>query len=294
MRGLTTGLACGCLSADVPDRVRVGESSLDVTFSGGPFDLGKPELLNWVNQSATAVARYFGRFPAENARLVVTCRDGRQGVSGGRTWGDHGAHTRISIGQHTTVADLKRDWVLTHEFVHYGFPDMPERNHWIEEGLAVYVEPIARVAVGTQNAATAWFEMLRDMPQGEPKAGDEGLDNTHTWGRTYWGGAMFCLLADISIRKNSGNAKGLRDALRAIVAAGGNIEQEWPLERALETGDKAVGGTSMMSLYRQMGGSASPVDLTALWKELGVERRGDTAVFDDAAPLTAIRKAILS
>ena len=43
--------------------------------------------------------------------------------------------------------------------------------------------------------------MVRDMPKGLPQAGDEGLDNTDTWGRKYWGGAMFCLFADVEIRK---------------------------------------------------------------------------------------------
>ena len=299
VRGLTSGLITACLSpaqtaTAEPERLRIGASELEVTWGSVQFDLPKSDLLHWVNQCATAVARYFGSFPVARARLVILAREGRQGVSGGRTWGDHGAHTHISVGQHTTVAGLQRDWVLTHEFVHYGFPDMPDRNHWIEEGLATYVEPIARVAVGTQDAGTAWFEMLRDMPQGEPKPGDEGLDNTHTWGRTYWGGAMFCLLADVAIRKNTRNAKGLRDALRAIVAEGGNIEVGWPIERALASGDKAVGGTALQSLYERMGGKPEPVDLAALWKELGVERQGDAAVFDDNAPLAAIRKAILS
>ena len=58
------------------------------------------------------------------------------------------------------------------------------------------------------------------MPKGLPAAGDRGLDYTPTWGRTYWGGALFCLLADIDIRKRTSNRFGLQDALRAIVAAG--------------------------------------------------------------------------
>jgi hypothetical protein len=41
--------------------------------------------------------------------------------------------------------------------------------------------------------------MVSGMPQGEPQRGDRGLDGTHTWGRTYWGGAMFCLLTDVEI-----------------------------------------------------------------------------------------------
>lgn len=297
VRGITTGLVASCFchgQGEGAARIQVGQSELEVTRTGGTGALTPAELIEWVKQCAAAVARYFGRFPVIRARLEIAVREGGRGVSGGRTWSEHGAHTRISMGQRTNVDDLQHDWVLTHEFVHYGFPDMPDRHHWIEEGLATYVEPIARVAVGTQDASTAWFEMVRDMPQGQPKAGDQGLDHTHTWGRTYWGGALFCLVADVTIRKNTENAKGLRDALRGIVAQGGNIEVAWPIERALETGDRAVGGNTLVSLYDQMGAKATPVDLDGLWKELGVERQGDTVVFNDRAPLSAVRRAILS
>jgi hypothetical protein len=34
------------------------------------------------------------------------------------------------------------------------------------------------------------------------------------------------------------------------------------------------------------------VDLDGLWKQLGVKNTGNTVVFDDAAPLAPIRKAI--
>jgi hypothetical protein len=203
------------------------------------------------------------------------------------------AHSRISIGQHTNVTDLKHDWVLTHEFVHYGFPDMPERNHWIEEGLATYVEPIARVAVGTQDAPTAWFEMLRDMPQGEPKDGDEGLDHTHTWGRTYWGGAMFCLLADVDIRKRTGNRLGLQDAMRGVLAAGGNHEADWTIQHVLAAADAAVGVDSMSKLYAQMGEKSDAPDLQALWTQLGIKQDGSGGVgFDKAGALAGVRAAI--
>ena len=283
----------------VNEHIRVGDSEIEVSIGGAALDLATSDVLAWVHECATAVSRYFGRFPVDKARLTIAAREGRPGVANGRTWGGPDPHTRIVIGQHSTLAALRHDWVLTHEFVHYGFPDMPDRHHWIEEGLATYIEPIARVAVGTQTAATAWFEMVRDMPQGLPKNGDEGLDNTHTWGRTYWGGAIFCLLADIAIRKCTGDAKGLQDALRAILAAGGNIEAHWPIERALQIGDRAVADKGaqpapLMTLYDQMAAKPSPVDLDALWKELGVERQGDTAIFNDHAPLAQIRRAILT
>lgn len=50
------------------------------------------------------------------------------------------------------------------------------------------MEPIARAQIGGLSLERVWGDMMRDMPQGLPAAGDEGLDNTHTRGRTYWGG----------------------------------------------------------------------------------------------------------
>src|SRR5580698_11308198 len=108
---------------------------------------------------------------------------------------------------------------------------MAENHHWIEEGISTYVEPVARAQVGQFPASQVWKQFILDMPQGEPAPGDRGLDNTPTWGRTYWGGAMFCLVADVQIRERTHGKHGLGDALRAIVNAGGSIAVAWPIEQ---------------------------------------------------------------
>jgi predicted metalloprotease with PDZ domain len=131
------------------------------------------------------------------------------------------------------------------------------------------------------------------MPRGLPAAGDRGLDNTHTWGRTYWGGAMFCLLADVEIRQHTHNRMGLQDALRAILKASGGLAADWPIERVLRTGDAAVGGTVLADLYARYKDAAVTPDLMALWKQLGVEPDGATVRLNDAAPLADVRRAIM-
>ena len=181
---------------------------------------------------------------------------------------------------------------MTHEMVHLAFPSVPRSHHWIEEGLATYVEPIARARAGDLTPQKVWGDMVDGMPQGLPKTGDRGLDFTHTWGRTYWGGALYCLLADVEIRKRTGNRMGLEDAMRGILKSGGSIEVEWPLSRALQTADQAVGVSVLEELYNRMKANPVSPDLDQLWKELGVERQGETVVFDDSAPLAAIRRAI--
>jgi hypothetical protein len=248
-------------------------------------------MMEWVTRSARAVTAYFGQFPVAQARVRITVSD-RGRVSGGMSFGEGGAHCRISVGRHATLEDLLDDWELSHEMVHFGFPSVEDRHHWIEEGIATYVEPIARASVGIMTAEKVWGEMRRDMPQGLPATGDRGLDRTHTWGRTYWGGALFCLMADVEIRKQTANARGLQDALRAIDRAGGTIEVDWPLERAIEIGDKATGGKTLAELYSKMAFQPVAIDLDHLWEQLGVLRTGGGITLDDHAPLAAIRGAI--
>jgi predicted metalloprotease with PDZ domain len=130
------------------------------------------------------------------------------------------------------------------------------------------------------------------MPKGEPQPGDEGLDRTHTWARTYWGGALFCLVADVEIRRETGNRKGLRDALRAVVAQGGTIDHDWPLERALEIGDRATGSHVLTEMYAAWKDAPVTVDLNKLWSELGIRSTATGIEFAPDAPLARVREAI--
>jgi hypothetical protein len=214
----------------------------------------------------------------------------------GTTWpGMNGfqGFTRIRIGQHTTTAELAEDWTTTHELVHMAFPTLPDDQHWMEEGLATYVEPIARVATGELEARQVWRDMVYGMRKGEPAEGDSGLDRTHTWGRTYWGGALFCLVADVTIRRETQNRKGLQDALRAIVARGGTIDHEWPLDQALAIGDRATGTHVLTRMYAEWKDKPVPVDLMKLWEELGIHwTAGGPIEFVASAPLARIRESI--
>ena len=196
------------------------------------------------------------------------------------------------VGQHCTGTQLENDWTMTHEFLHLGFPSMPHEHNWIEEGIAVYAEPIARAQIGAMTEQQVWSGMVRDMPQGQPAAGDRGLDITHTWGRTYWGGAIFCLLADVQIRERTSNRAGLQQALRGILGAGGNIEYDWSIEDAFAAGDAAVKVPVLTELYNQMKDKAVTADLDGLWKRLGVEVGRGGVIFQADAPLAAIRRKI--
>jgi hypothetical protein len=284
------GFSTLAMSQDNP-QLKIGGATIDVSLdAAAPADLRKL-VLDWIAMAARAVTTYYTKYPVPHVSIAVRLQDGK-GVDSGRAFGWERAHISISAGRSTTAAGFADDWTMTHEMVHLAFPSVAENHHWIEEGLATYVEPIARARAGDLLPEKVWGDMADSMSQGLPKSGDRGLDYTHTWGRTYWGGALYCLLADIEIRKRTGNRLGLEDALRGILKAGGSIQVEWPLERALKIADQAVGVPALEELYDRMKATPISPDLDQLWKSLGVERRGETVVFDNSAPFAAIRRAI--
>ena len=281
-------------AADVTSTLMIGGSRIDVTIQSSETPnapLSQPDVMKWVQFAAESVAAYYTRFPVPHLTLRVISFDGT-GVRHGMTWGREGGLIVIHAGNKTSPAEFAEDWMLTHEMIHLTFPSMADEHHWIEEGISVYVEPIARIRAGHWTALQMWSDLVRDMPKGEPQAGDKGLDHTHTWGKTYWGGALFCFVADVEIRKQTKNKKGLEDALRGILNAGGDINQDWDLEKALKIGDQAVGLDVLEKLYAEWKDKPVQVDLAAMWKELGIEANGGTVVLKDDAPMSAVRRAI--
>ena len=253
--------------------------------------LSHQELLSWVKTSATTVANYYGHFPVPHLTLKIRSTSG-SGVRHGVTYPKDGGLILISVGSDADVAATKEDWVLVHEMIHLAFPSMEDDQHWIEEGISTYVEPVARARYRRHVNKRSLGGLCPRHAQRRARAGRPRLDNTHTWGRTYWGGAIFCLLADVRIRERTKNRKGLEDALRGINRGGGNINQDWDIGKTLAMGDKATGTTVLRDLYHEMRDKPDPIDLDQLWTKLGISMKDGSVAFNDKAPEANIRKAI--
>jgi hypothetical protein len=277
-------------AAEMTSTLIVAGSHIDVNVQG-KLNLPQSDVIAWVQMAAESVAGYYGRYPVPHLTLRITPFDGH-GVRHGMTFGMHGGLIKIGLGSDTTHAELMNDWMMTHEMIHLAFPSVADEHHWIEEGISTYVEPIARIRANHMKEAEMWADLIRDMPKGQPQSGDEGLDHTHTWGRTYWGGALFCFDADIEIRRLTHNNKGLQDALRGILEAGGNITNDWELAQAFKIGDQATGTTVLTDLYNKMKDQPVAVDLQEKWRQLGIEPDGSGVRLRDDAPEASIRRAI--
>lgn len=289
--------ACLCLVfVGCASRNPAGDVQVIDTVSGSirietARDLPVPReaVVEWVRRGAEAVTAYLGEFPVKH--LVVTVYGGGEEPVGEGV--AHGASSiEVRLGRFARVQDLNVDWVMTHEMFHLAFPTLNRRYLWMMEGLSDYLEPIARAQAGQWSAQDAWKEFVEGLPQGLPEPGDEGLDNSRRRERIYWGGNIFWLLADVQIRVQTDNRHGVDDAIRAILAEGGNGGAEWPLERVLDVGDKATGTTVLKDLYEQLGTQPGHVDLDEIWRKLGVRESGRRIVFDDDGPWAKYRAAI--
>jgi hypothetical protein len=287
--------ACGGATsqqASVVQQMTIDGVALRVDFGDARFAGGTRPLVEWIERSEGIVAAYYGRFPTPSLRIQVVPQDGA-GVRGGQTWGYRGGLVRVQVGRQVTAAQLLDDWVLVHEMTHLALPDVGDDQSWFSEGLAVYIEGISREQAGNRTEQDIFSEQIRQMPRGMPDVGDRGLDHTHTWARTYWGGAMFCFLADVEIHRQTGNRFGLQDAMRAVAKASGGLSADWPISRVLATGDEATGTKVLEDLYAQMKDRPVSPDLQDLWKQLGVVWEGGTVTLRDDAPLADVRKSIM-
>jgi hypothetical protein len=279
---------------DQPDIMQIAEpgTQIEVQFAPRFNARFQADAQAWVKRSARAVAGYLGQFPVPTLEILLEPQ-GDAGVISGVSFGDPSALIRIRVGKNTSALQFEQDWVLVHEMLHMAVPQLARRHRWLHEGIATYCEGVARCRAGLVTPAALWGGFARGMGNGLPQAGDKGLDNTPTWGRTYWGGALFCLLAELALRQDTVGDKGLREALQALRTAGGNYTVAWPVQRIFQTMDDALGVTSLTTLYAQLKDTPVAVDLPALWRKLGVQLQADgSAKFDDSAEQTSQRRAI--
>ena len=268
----------------------IGGADLTVVVDGGPLPIERAAVDEWIRNSAEEVSAYFGRFPVPSLKITVS-PTGRRAIGFGQHW--DGRYLKIRLGSRVTARDLERDWVMTHEMLHAAFPDLERRHKWMQEGLSTYLQRVIQTRSGKQSEAALWKGCVRQMPHGRPRAGDDGLDNTRSWGSLYWGGALYWMMADVEIRKATKGRKSLQDALVGILEKGGSGRANWTTARVVKVGDEATGTTVLTDLYRDMATRRGDVDLEQLWEQLGVVEEADgTVSFDETAQLAEIRRAI--
>jgi predicted metalloprotease with PDZ domain len=263
-------------------------ATLQVVFLGQPVAIGDDGALEWIRKAASCESRLFGRFPVD-ATIFVVPAQGAEGVVFGRVMSLSGASVVLLFGTATKADDQRDDWVVTHELFHLGTPSFVGEGHWLEEGLATYYEPILRERCGWTSETTLWAHFGTVMERGLRNPSDPpSLEERDDVDATYWGGALFALVADVRIREATRNARSLDDVIRAVLAREGDATHTARVADFVRIGDDVTGTDVLARLYDSWAVRGENVDLAALWRSLGV----DGKTLKDGAPLVAIRRGI--
>jgi hypothetical protein len=278
--------APGSLRPGVPKQDGVLRLAILDGFSKGSI----ADLVDWVRRTAQAEANYWQGFTAKQMMVGLVPMP-RAGVGYGRTVSGGGATVMVEVGATVEPRRLFNDWVLVHELIHTGMPYIRGRATWFMEGAATYVEPIIRARAGWKTEEEVWKEWIDNMPQGV-RGFTVGLANAS--GReNYWAGAAFMLMADIGIRRATDGAKGLEDCLGGALWNGLDAPQTVQVVDYGAACDRATGTKVVGELVERHYRGTEPVDLAALWKELGVSLIGGRIALDDGAPQAKWRKMIV-
>jgi hypothetical protein len=283
------------LAVPAPGSLRPGQPPsrgvLRIALLDGVAEASRADVFDWVDRTAQAQTNYWQGFTARQALVGLVPMAGRRAVGYGRSVPGGGATVMVEIGKDVDRHRLFGDWVLTHELVHTGMPFIRGRGTWFMEGAATYVEPIVRARAGWKTEEEVWREWIDNMPKAVP-AFASGLANAS--GReNYWGGALFMLLADLSIRRASQGAMGLEDCLGGVLWSGLDGAQRVSVGDYAAACDRATGTPVMSALVERHFNRGEPFDLAALWRDLGVSLIGGRISLDDAAPGAAWRRMIV-
>jgi hypothetical protein len=272
-----------------------GGTRLHVARLDGALDTHFDAVAAWIEKAASAVIDFYGRSLDSEITVFVAPLPEERGIPFGKLLPESGPGIVVLLGEHTTEPELYRDWVLVHELFHVGSPSFQDEGKWFDEGLATYYEPIIRARAGFLPEHAVWKEFLTAMPRGLPAMTERGLESAQSYGDTYWGGALFCLLADVEVRRLSAGKLGLEAGVRAVLANGGIASEVWTLARSLSVADGALGAPALAKLAERHARRGSPVDLPGLFRDLGVSLAPDGSVrFDDTAPLAFVRRSLIS
>jgi len=275
--------------------VAVGESELVVVRLPGELRARDDQLVGWIERAARELLTYRARLPY--ARVVVTLAPtgggGEASPFGSFLW-SRPPSVAVLVRSGATPRDLEEDWVAVHELSHMMHPFFRPRRPWLSEGIATYYQNVARIRSGRLTPREGWGNLLAGVRRGQGwdeslAELSEAMHRRRAYMPVYWGGAVFALELDLELRRTTGGARSLDDALARLADAGPTARLE-DLSRVVD----GLAGEPLFDrlLARHLEGPALE-EADGILGALGVGEGPDGAVrLGDAAPRADLRRAI--
>jgi hypothetical protein len=283
----------------------VAGSAFDVAILPGPRRASREGIARWLDTAGRCIALVHGRFPVPRVQVVVLpvpADGGEDPVVFGMATRGGGPAVLLLLSEDGTDDALLRDWVAPHELFHLGMPFLRAEDAWLAEGVTMYYSETLRGRIGAFSPEETWRNLERGLERG--RRGGSGrtladesraMSRTGEYRRVYWAGAALALRWDVAIRKASGNARSLDDALAWLARETLPRPRRYGADEVIERLDRWWGSPLFSGVARRALRSPDFPDVRDLYEDLGVAVAPDGRVtFVDGAPLAAIRDALVT
>lgn len=260
-------------------------------------------ITNWVRATATDVSLAYGRFPNPSPQVIVipvgdSKSRGESAVPYGRVIRDGGESVELMIDQRQPIEAFLEDWTATHEFSHLMLPYMRRQQKWISEGFAQYYQNVLLARSGTYDEQHAWQKLHEGLERGRqsrpelsPNAAASGSVRAGLM-KVYWSGAALALIADVSLREQSGGEETLDLVLDRLQACCLPSDRVWSGPELFTKMDSLTSYPVFMQLYRRYADTAGFPDMAPLIERLGLSVSNGKVRLKRNAELAGIRLAI--
>jgi len=260
-------------------------------------------VTNWLRATATDVSLAYGRFPNPSPQVIVipTGSDrghGESAVPFGRVVRDGGESIELLIDQRRPIEAFLEDWTATHEFSHLMLPYLRRQQKWISEGFAQYYQNVLLARSGTYDELQAWQKIYEGLERGRlsrPELSPNEAADGNIRGslmKVYWSGAALALIADVTLREQSGGEESLDLVLERLQACCLPSNRVWSGPELMEKMDSLTDYPVFTPLYRRYADTAGFPDIRPLIERLGLSVANGKVRLKRSAELADVRVAI--
>jgi predicted metalloprotease with PDZ domain len=235
-------------------------------------DKRKAQYIDWISQAASAIAGINGRYPIDNAQVIITPIGAkREAVPWGEVQRGGSVAAHFFVDSFRPIQEFKDDWTAAHELSHMLVPYIDRDELWLSEGIASYYQNVARGKAGMISRETAWDKLLAGFGRGTRAARTESLSNSAGIMQMYWGGAAIYLMADIALRKRSKNKQTLGTVLQQFNQCCRPSARSWSGKRLMKKFDELSQSNIFTNLYNEQAKQRRFPDVLPVLKEIGFD-----------------------
>jgi hypothetical protein len=268
-----------------------------VALLDGQIDATNEEVSAWIERAGRELLTLCDPLPFPHLTVVLAPLAGSTEASsfGMILWSDPPS-VAIYVGEHATAEEFHEDWVLIHEMSHSLHPALVPRENWLTEGMATYLSILARIRSGRYDARRGWQEVVSGVHRGLGQIEgrtlrelSEEMHARHAYMAVYWGGTVFSLHLDATLRRVTSGRRSLEHVLDVLRSRTAHLETD--LETFGEVVDEVAGSPIFAGLLSQHLERECLADVWEILDELGIEGEHELEIGDEGAG-AAVRRAI--